>query len=216
MNNMLLPKECTHIFWPRNVYFTSSSWSFSAVHLRAVANRISDTINSLPTELNLSISPESSSSFIFRIIIFYFIFCIIIFYFPHHHYHFSRRPASKGGLSKETGFHGKSSGESVIITFEILHRFSDLGQCECVFRLRINSVFRYFDNVAQKMPIWTVSGLWKIQRRRRGSRDFEPINTSGSHSNIYIWIVPFVIVFLFLHYIVAVVCCTAAGERSTD
>ena len=77
-------------------------------------------------------------------------------------------------------------------------------------------MFRCFDDVSQKLPIWAVSGLWKIQPRRRGSRDFEPINTSGSHSNIYIWIVPFFIAFLFLHYIVAAVCCTAAGERSTD
>ena len=98
----------------------------------------------LTTELNLTISPESSSSIPHH---------QFSLYFLHHHYHFSRQPASKGGLSKETGFHGKSSGESVIIIYEIWHRFLDLGQCECVFRLRIVPVFRYFDDVSQKMPI---------------------------------------------------------------
>ena len=188
------------IFFDRYLYFTSSSWSFSAVHLRAVANRISDTINSLPTELNLSISPESSSSFIF---------CIIIIIFH------GNQP-QKEGSQKKLDFMGNPrvkalssfmkfgtdsqtlGGESVSSDWESFQYSSTLTM--------------YLKNCRSER----CRACGKSSGAEWGSRDFEPINTSGSHSNIYIWIVPFFIAFLFLHYIVAAVCCTAAGERSTD
>ena len=163
------------IFFDRYLYFTSSSWSFSAVHLRAVANRISDTINSLPTELNLSISPESSSSFIF---------CIIIIIFH-------GNSPQKEGSQKKLDFMGNPRVKALSSFMKFgtdSHTLgsgsvsSDWESFQCSGTLTM-----YLKNCRSER----CRACGKSSRAEGGSRDFEPINTSGSHSNIYIWIVPF-------------------------